>query len=321
MAAPLDTLVSMALFVRVVEDRSFTAAARSLGISKSAVSARVARLEDQLGVRLLERTTRKVAATAAGQEVYERAARMVAAAEEAAQAVEGADAAPRGTVRITAPVTFTNLYLAAPIAGFVARHPHVRVELITSDRLVDLVEDGFDLAIRISRLADSSLVARKLASDRLVVVAAPAYLARAGAPRTPADLVQHECLRSAHIPASGEWGFRGLGTGQRVGGGGRFVASDAAVLRSAAVAGLGLAVLPLAMVAHELAAGRLTTVLEGHARRELGIYAVHTHRRHVPPKVRALIDHLAASFAKPPWLALVPRGARAGKAAALDPTA
>jgi DNA-binding transcriptional LysR family regulator len=201
-----------------------------------------------------------------------------------------------------APATFAELYLAAPMTTFLARHPHVRVELLTSDRLVDLVEEGFDLAVRITRLADSSLVARKLASDRVVVVGAPAYLSRAGIPRTPADLVRHECLRSAHIPPSGEWGFRGLSAGASVAGGGRFVSSDATVLREAAVAGLGLTVLPRCMVAPELAAGRLVSVLDRYPRHgEIGVYAVHPHRRHVPPKVRAVVDFLSAQFATPPW--------------------
>jgi DNA-binding transcriptional LysR family regulator len=300
-AGPLEVLVSMAVFARVVDERSFTAAARALGVSKSVVSARVARLEDRLGVRLLDRTTRRVGPTEAGLELYERAARMVAAAEEATLSVEGVGGAPRGLVRVTAPPTFAELYLAAPIAVFLARFPKVRVELVTSNRLVDLVGEGFDLAVRITRLGGSSLIARKLAPDRLVVVASPAYLQRAGMPRVPADLARHECLHSAHLPAGGEWGFRGLGVGHGVAGGGRLVASDAAVLREAAAAGLGLAALPESMVAPDLARGRLVTVLDRHPRPEMGVYAVHPHRRHVPPKVRALVDFLVSRFARPPW--------------------
>jgi DNA-binding transcriptional LysR family regulator len=301
MATPVETLVSLALLARVVENRSFTAAARSLGISKSVVSARVARFEEHLGVRLLDRTTRRVAPTEAGQDVYERATQMLSAADEAVLSVEEVKAAPRGTVRVTAPTTFTEMYLAEPFAEFLARFTHVRLEVVTTNRLVDLVAEGFDLAIRISRLADSSLVGRKLAPDRAVVVAAPAYLARSGTPRTPADLAHHECLRSVHLAASAEWGFRGLGSGHRVHGGGRFVAADASVLREAAAAGLGLAVLPESMVAHDLESGRLVTVLDGHPRRDIGIYAVHPHRRFVPPKVRALVEFLAGRFARPPW--------------------
>jgi DNA-binding transcriptional LysR family regulator len=297
MATSVDDLVSLALFARVVEGRSFTAAATALGLSKSAVSTRVARLEDHLGVRLLHRTTRRVSPTEAGAAVYERAARLVAAADEAAEAAEGAGGEPRGLVRLTAPVTFAELYLAGPIGEFLARHRGARVEVVASDRLVDLVGEGFDLAIRVSRLADSSLVARKLAQDRLVVVAAPAYLARAGLPRGPADLAGHELLRSSHLPVSGEWGFRGLSTGERAVGEGRFVASDAGVLREAAAAGVGLAVLPESLVAPDLAAGRLV-VVDGFPGRELGVWAVHPHRRHVPAKVRALVDLLAAHFAR-----------------------
>lgn len=298
----VEQLTSLAIFARVVEERSFTRAARSLGLSKSVVSARVATLEERLGLRLLHRTTRRVTETEAGRSVYEHAARIVAAAVEAADAAEAATSAPRGLVRITAPSRFAERYLAPPITELVGAHPGLRVELLTSDRVVDLVGEGFDLAIRLSALADSSLVARKLASDRLVVVGAPAYLARAGTPRRPDDLLDHELLRSAHVPASGEWGFRGASTGARVIGAGRFVASDAAVLAEVAAAGLGLAVLPSCMVAAELDAGRLLVVLEGWPpRAELGIFAVHPHRRLVSPKVRTIVDALASRFARPPW--------------------
>jgi DNA-binding transcriptional LysR family regulator len=288
LAASIEEIVSLALFARVVEQRSFTHAARALGLSKSVVSARVARLEERLGLRLLHRTTRRVTPTEEGLALYDRAARLVAAADE--EVGETASGAPRGLVRVSAPARLAELYLAAPIAEFLAKNDAARVELVTSDRLVDLVKEGFDLAIRISTLRDSSLVARRLATDRLVVAAAPSYLARSGTRRVPEDLSQHECLRSAHIPANGEWGFRGVSSGARVSGGGRFVASDAGVLKEAAAAGLGLAVLPSCLIAPELASGRLVVVLEGFPRRELGIHAVHPHRRLVPPKVR--VDRL-----------------------------
>ncbi len=302
MPASIEDFVALASFAHVVERRSFTAAATALAISKSAVSARVARLEDRLGVRLLHRTTRRVSPTEAGLALYAHAARMVAAADDAAEAAEGASGKPQGLLRVSAPPTFSELYLAGPVAELLAAHPALRVELITSDRLVDLVAEGFDVAVRISVLKDSSLVAKKLGTDRLIVVASPAYLARAGVPRTPADLVHHECLRSSHLTVGGEWGFRGVSSGQRLAGGGRFVAGDAGVLREAAAAGLGLAVLPSSMVARDLAAARLVA-LDGFPGRELGVYAVHPHRRHVPPKVRALVDLLAARFARPPWRA------------------
>ena len=187
MPASIEDLAALASFAHVVETRSFTAAAAALAVSKSAVSARVARLEDRLGVRLLHRTTRRVSPTDAGLAVYAHASRMVAAAAEAAEVAEGASREPRGFLRVSAPATFSELYLVGPIAELLAAHPAMRVEVVTSDRLVDLVAEGFDVAVRISALKDSSLVAKKLGTDRLVVVASPAYLARAGVPHTPAD--------------------------------------------------------------------------------------------------------------------------------------
>lgn len=300
MPATLDDVAGLAIVARVVEARSFTGAARAMGLSKSAVSARVARLEARLGVRLLRRTTRRLSLTEAGLALHAQAARVVAAADEAAAAAEGAGGAPRGVLRITAPAAFSALYLAPVLAELLQAHPALAVELDVSDRLVDLVGEGFDAAIRLTRPADSTLVARKLAPDRLVVVAAPAYLARAGTPRASADLARHNCLRSAHISASGEWGFRNVGAGRP--GAGNLVVGDASVLREAARAGLGLALLPSSLVARELASGALVTVLPGFPRRELALHVVHPHQRQVPPKVRALVDHLVRAFARPPWI-------------------
>jgi DNA-binding transcriptional LysR family regulator len=288
------------VFARVVEARSFTGAARAMRLSKSAVSARVARLEARLGVRLLRRTTRRLSITEAGLALYERAARVVTAADEAAATAEDVGGEPRGLLRVSAPSAFSALYLAPLVAELLAAHPGLTMDLDVSDRLVDLVGEGFDAAIRLTRPADSTLVARKLAPDRLVAVAAPAYLSRAGTPRTPADLPHHNCLRSAHIPLSGEWGFRGVGAGRP--GGGNLIVGDAAVLREAALAGLGLALLPASLVARELAAGTLVAVLPGFPKRALALYVVHPHQRQVPPKVRALVDLLAARFARPPWI-------------------
>jgi DNA-binding transcriptional LysR family regulator len=298
--ASLDDITSLAVFARVVEARSFTGAARAMRLSKSAVSARVARLEERLGVRLLRRTTRRLSITEAGLVVYDRASRLVTAADEAAASAEGAMGEPRGLLRVTAPAAFAELYLAPVVTELLTAHRGLSIELDASERIVDLVGEGFDVAVRLSRLADSTLVARKLAPDRIVAVAAPSYLARAGTPQTPADLPHHNCLRSMHIPTSGEWGFRSVGAGRA--GGGNFVVNDASVLREAACAGLGLALLPSSLVVRELASGRLVTVLPGFPRRELGVYAVHPHVRQVPSKVRAFLDLLARRFARPPWI-------------------
>jgi DNA-binding transcriptional LysR family regulator len=299
--ASLDQIASLAVFARVVEAHSFTAAAKAMRLSKSAVSARVARLEEHLGVRLLRRTTRRLSVTEAGQALYERAAMVVAAADEAAATAEGASGEPHGLLRVTASAEFAALYLAPILAELLAAHPALTVELDASERIVDLVGEGFDVGVRLWSLTASSgsLIARKLAPDRLVVVASPAYLARAGTPRAPADLIHHQCLRSSHIAGASEWGFRSLGAGRS-----SLIVSDAAVLRGAALAGVGLALLPSSLVAQELLSGRLLAVLPGWPRRDIGLYAVHPHRRQVPAKVRGFVDLLAARFARPPWARL-----------------
>ena len=294
----------MVFFARVVEARSFTAAAALLGVAKSVVSARVARLEARLGVRLLHRTTRKLSLTPDGLAFYERCAPMIAAADDTAAAADGAGSEPRGLLRVNAPVMLAQLYLTEPIAAFLSRYPEVRLDLTMEDRLVDLVAEGIDVAIRVSAgLSSSSLLARKLADDRVVVSASPGYLARRGLPQTPRDLVHHDCLRYSLLRATDEWRFRDPGRrgSYPVPVEARFSAASGAVLRSAALAGMGLAVMPSFMVAADLAAGRLTSVLEPFLFARLAVYALHAPARPVPSKTRAFVDFLAACFRRPPW--------------------
>jgi DNA-binding transcriptional LysR family regulator len=266
------------------------------------VSARVSALEDALGARLLQRTTRKLALTPEGLALHEHAARMVAAADEAAAA--GAGAQPRGLLRVDAPVAFAQDYLAPPIAAYLERHPDVRVEVTMNDRFIDLVSEGVDVTIRIAaRLAGTGLVARKLTTDRTALVAAPAYLARRGTPVVPEDLARHDCLVYSLLKDSVEWTFRARGGKQpmilpiRA----RFQASSGALLRAAAVAGMGLAVLPTFMVAQDLAAGRLVRVIDAFAPHPLGIHAAYPQGKRVPAKTRAFVDLLAAWFRTPRW--------------------
>src|SRR6516165_8345970 len=293
---PLDDLSSLALFAQVVRLRSFSAAARECKIAKSAVSRRVARLEDRFGVRLLRRSTRAVSVTEEGLRVYEHCAALLAAAAAAERAAGAAAEGVRGTLRINAPVTFAQMHLAAAVASFLAQQPGVDVSLSTDDPIVDIVEGGFDVTIRIGRLRDSALVARKLATDRLVICASPAYLARKGEPVTPADLLRHNCLHYTLVPRDAEWRFRGKDGPLSVPARGNFEAGNGTVLHRAALEGLGLAVLPSFMVAQDVAAGRLALVLEGQRRAEIGIYAVVTHRRQMPPRVRAFLDFLSGYF-------------------------
>ncbi|HEV8548797.1 MAG TPA: LysR family transcriptional regulator [Polyangiaceae bacterium] len=304
MPASPDEILAMVTFARVVEAKSFTAAAEKLGVSKSAVSMRVAALENELKVTLLHRTTRKLSLTAEGVALYERCARVAAAADDARAAILGTGEAPRGVLRVNAPIAFAEDYLPAPMATYLGRYPDVRVELSLGDRTVDLVEDGIELAIRITtRLRGAGLVARKLATDRLVLCAAPAYLERRGVPASATELLQHDCLVYSLLRVSDEWRFRepGMKEPLAVPVEPRFSAASGAVLRRAAVAGMGLAVLPRFMVAAELADGRLRTVLGTLHAPPLGIYAVYPEARRAPSKVRAFVDVLAAHFKTARW--------------------
>lgn len=305
MSFDLDRLASYALFARVVQLQSFTAAARQSGIAKSAVSRRIRELEERLGVELLRRTTRKLALTEEGLRFYEHCARLLEAGQAADGVVAAAGDALRGTIRVSAPVTFARMHLGSALAEFLALQPDLRVELTTDDRMVDVVADGFDLVVRIGRLERGSYVARKLAADRLVVCGAPSYLDRRGRPSSPEQLVHHDCLHYALVPMRGEWRFRGRSGAVEVPVSGSLTANDGAVLREAAIAGLGLAVLPSFMVADQLASGSLELVLEGQRRAGIGIFAVTASRR-IAARTRALVQFLARRFARPPWTALGP---------------
>jgi DNA-binding transcriptional LysR family regulator len=299
-AFDLDRIASYALFARVVQLQSFTAAAKQSGIAKSAVSTRIRDLEERLGVQLLRRTTRKLALTEEGVRFYEHCARVLESASAADSVIAGAGDAVRGPIRVSAPVTFAQMHLGAACAEFLRAHPEVQIELRTDDRMSDVVEGGFDLIVRVGRLDTGSFVARKLATDRLVVCAAPSYLAQRGRPSSPEDVVHHECLHYSLVPMRAEWRFRGAKGPLAIPVAGSFSASDGTVLREAALAGLGLAVLPSFMIARDLEARRLELVLEGHRRAEIGVFAI-TATRKLPARTRALVDFLGRRFAKPPW--------------------
>lgn len=294
-----DDAASLVLFARVVQARSFTEAARVEGVTKSSVSRRIGQLETRLGVKLLRRTTRKLALTEEGLRFYEHCARILDGIDAAREAVSGASSEVKGPVRISAPVTLSQMHVGRAIAAFLAGHAEVEVELVADDRLVDVVEGGFDLVIRMGRLAPSSLVTRRLATDRLVVCGAPAYLARHGTPSEPAELLDHNCLHYANVPRSGEWRFRGPGGPVPVPVRGNFSTTDGSVLRSAAVAGLGLIVVPRFMVAPELASGALLQLLPSWRRGQIGIHAVTAPGRQQPARVRALLASLARYFGSP----------------------
>jgi len=302
MQAPLEDLVSMALFARVVQQRSFSAAARDLGLVKSAVSKRVAQLEERLGVRLLTRTTRKLSLTEDGVRYYEHCAALLAAADAAEEAIAGASTATKGRLRINAPTTFAQLYLARALAGYLERYPEVQIDLSTDDRFVDVIEGGYDVVIRISQLRDSALIARRLSTDRLVVAGSPEYFAKRGRPAAPPDLIGHNCLHYSLVSQAGEWQFRDVNRMPYVVPvSGNLSCSNGATLRQAALDGLGVVVAPLFTVARDVAAGRLELVLEGTRRAEIGIYALFATRRQLPTRTKLLLDHLSAWFGADDW--------------------
>ncbi len=286
----------MAAFVRVVERGSFSAAARELHLAKSTVSKRIAALEERLGARLLQRTTRTVRLTEVGAAYYDRCLAVLEAAAEAERAVTRMQGTPRGRLRVSAPMSFGQRYLASSIASFLQEHPEVEVDLDLSDRMVDVIGEGFDVAIRVGELRDSSLIARRLAPSRSLVVGSPAYFHRRGRPQSPEGLREHECLLYAYQASGDTWHFRGPGGASAVRVRGRLRANNGDVLSLAAQSGLGLALLPDFIVDAELRTGRLEPALAEHCRAEAVLHAVYPHARHLMPKVRAFVDRLAADF-------------------------
>lgn len=297
MGASPDDVLGLVYLARIVQEGSYTGAAKKLGVAKSAVSRRIAALEARLGTRLLNRTTRQVALTSDGERVYERASALVAAADEAADSAEGSATDLRGLVRINAPVSLGMATLTDALAAFLQANPGVTVDLSLAENLVDVVAEGYDIAIRVrARMGDSSLVARKLGTTRLVAVASPAYLRGRGTPATLDDLAAHNCLQYS-LAAEPEWH---TDDGDAVATRGNWTTDSGAASRRAALAGLGITLLPCHLVDEDIAAGTLVPVLPDVRFRELGIWAVSAPGRLIPARVRAVVDHLAAHFSQPP---------------------
>jgi DNA-binding transcriptional LysR family regulator len=298
----LDDVMSMVVFAAVVDAGSFTAAAKALDLGKSVVSARVARLEQQLGVKLLHRTTRRVALTPAGASLYPACAEVARAAAEVRLRAHGDSEEPRGRLRINAPVAFGRRWLSDPIAGFVAKYPGVHVELSLQDDFVDPTQ--WDVVIRFGEVHDLDLVARRLARMPVVVAASPAYLEAHGVPRHPLELVGHACLRYAHVGRDREWSFKGQDSLLAVPVSGPVTATDSGALVELAERGVGVVSVPWFLVCDAIWAGRLVRILGDFALGELGglsCQAVHAHGSRAPARVRAWIDHLVACFEPPPW--------------------
>lgn len=295
-------LAGLMTFTRVVELESFSGAARDLGLSKSAVSKQVRRLEDRLGVRLLNRTTRRLSLTEAGRAFYDGCQQVASAADAAERAVSHLSEAPRGTLKVNAPMSFGRLHVGPALPGFLEAHPDLAIDLVLNDRIVDLVEEGFDVAVRIGRLEDSSLVARRLAPNRRVLAAAPAYLARHGAPDTPEDLARHDCLVYSYQSEGRAWRLRGPEGLRKVTPSGRLRVNNGDVLQAAAVGGLGVAFLPGFLAGADLRAGRLVRLLPAWRDAEdSAVHAVFPESRNLLPKVRVFVDFLAARFGERPY--------------------
>ncbi len=300
----MEDLAAMAVFARVVESRGFSAAARQLGLTKSAVSKQVSRLETSLGARLLNRTTRALSLTEAGGAVYEHCARVVAAAEEAELAVHRLAAAPRGLLRVTASIAFGRQHVVPAIKDFLAAYPEVQVQLMLTDRLVDLADEGFDLAVRVADRLGDNLVARRLAPVRFVVCAAPEYLARCGVPKKPADLGNHNCLVFGQEGLGDVWRFQSRTGSERVRVRGNFQVNSSEATRDAMLAGMGIGLAPTFTVGPDIRAGRLKPVLPRHqvVAPYDAVHAVYLPNRHLLPKMRTFIDCLIARFGpKPYW--------------------
>ena len=295
----MDRFSEMEMFVRVIEAGGFTEAARRCGVSKSAVSKQISSLEQRLGARLLNRTTRRVSPTEIGLAYYDRVSRVLAEAAEADAVATSLQSTPRGELRISAPQSFGVLKLAPIVADFLNTHPEVTAHVALDDRFVELISEGFDLAIRVGALEDSSLKARKLGEAASMLVASPAYLKQRGEPKSVADLADHALLHYSYLASGRSWRLNGpKGAEITVRAGGPLTVNNGSALLAAAERGLGIALTPSFIVEESLRAGRVVPVLPEAAPEPLGIWAVTPPGRYVQPKVRAFIDFVAAAMRK-----------------------
>lgn len=300
----MDRPGEMAVFVRVVEAGGFSAAARATGLTPSAVSKLIGRLEDRLGARLLHRTTRRISLTHEGVAFYQRSARILRDIDEAEQAISQLHAVPRGRLRVNAAVAFATCQIVPILPEFLQTYPQVHLELSVTDRVVDVVEEGVDVAIRLGARIDSSLISRQLAVDHRIICAAPAYLARAGTPETPGDLVRFNCLSwIGNQGALNDWPFIGPNGPYVVTVRGNIEVDNGEALYEMTLAGLGIARMAGFRVGEAIKSGRLVPLLVGqHREQPLAIHAVYPHRRHLLPKVRSFVDFLTWKFTpNPPW--------------------
>ena len=291
----------MQTFAAVVDAGSFVRASDALGMSKAAVSRQVGELETRLGVRLLHRTTRKLSLTEEGEVFHARCRELLGALAEAEAELTARSGQAVGLLKVSAPVSFGLLHLAQLWAGFLAAHPNVSLEVALSDRMVDLVEEGFDVAIRIARLPSSSLVSRKLSTTRMVLCASPRYLQEHGTPEHPSDLAAHQVLAYTLLTTGDAWEFEGPEGPVTVKVTPRMHTNSGDTCRAAALGHQGIILQPTFLIGEDLRSGALVEILPQYRSLELGIYALYPTRKHVLPKVRLLIDHLVRAFADQAW--------------------
>lgn len=299
----MDRLTGISVFVATVDEGSFAAAARRFGLSPAMAGKYVSAIEAELNARLLQRTTRRLSLTDIGQVYYERCKQILEAFDEANREASDAHGTARGVLRIAAPVTFGAMHLGDVLAKYLEAHPHVNIEVSLSDRYVDLLEAGVDVAIRIGRLADSGLVARRLAPCRMVICASPGYLERHGTPRSPDDLRHASRLTFSEAVSVGDWTLVDAKRRAHViGGPCRMAANNTQMLLAAALAGAGIVYGPTFVFGEHIAHGKLVALLPDYHASELTIQAVYPSARHMPLKVRHLLDYLVAAFGdEPPW--------------------
>ena len=297
----MDKFQEMRAFVTVVDTGSFVRAADALNLSKTAVSRLVGELESRLGTRLLHRTTRKLSLTQEGEIFHERCKGLLESVDEAEAELTAHSVEATGQLRVNVPVTFGLLHLAPLWPAFMALHPQVVLDVTLADRLVDLVEEGYDLAIRIARLQTSSLVSRQLTSTRMVLCASPEYLRMHGVPEHPSDIAHHSVIAYTLLAMGEQWGFEGPQGPVSVKVSPRMRTNSGDTCCAAAVQHQGIVLQPSFLVGAHLASGALVEVLPQYRSLELGVYAVYPTRKHLTPKVRALIDFLVDAFRMRAW--------------------
>lgn len=297
----MDRIDAMRAFVAVVNEGSFSQAANALQLSPQLVSKYVSQLEEKLTVRLLNRTTRKVNLTEAGIQYFQHAQQILSSVDDMEQQLGGMQQSPKGMLRISAPVSFAIKHLARLIADFQAQYPLVSIDLQLNDRKVDVVEEGFDVALRIGQLKSSSLIAKPVAPIRLVICASPDYLKKHGTPQIPEDLKHHRYLHYSYLETRDKGEIYRWLRQQNIAGVGEFYSNNGDVLIEAAIAGAGIAIQPTFIVGEAIAQGKLAIFMEEHVPDPLGLYVVYAHRKLLPNKVRCFLEFIGGYFGSPPY--------------------